>query len=707
MTEDQYIEEVVVACLLEAGGDFEAGLDAAEYVLSLDRSPPQSVPLSFDINNRRAQGILNRTLQAVRGLNVAARKELEVALKRSERDSGQAIVQFVDRYRLQLARLLTSTQMAALLEGAQEIANKLPTLATFPGAVPPPPTLDPEQAASLVTRLEKMDAVKRAAAVYDLPAEHQVYVQQALAAKEASPPIRPPSFAPPAPPAGSPEEIHFPVIDEAVRNLAERNVVDRQKFDKLDAAARAKAFTVAGVEADETLTKIRDSLAENVREGTDYETWRKKVMADVDQGTFLSDAHQEVVFRTNIQTALSDGQEVVLQHPLVRSGFPYRQRDAIHDRRVRENHLALEQLGIQGTNIYRADDPVWQLFRVPWDYNDRCADTALTVRQAARAGIEEAQKWLDTGREPDEKAWVKMPSFQPPPGFKRTIASFPLSIQLSMQSMAAFANFNPNESRGAAGTPQGGEWVKNASSPTGQHHRDTGKPAPKPVLTAQPEQTPTGQAPPSPTGGLGTSDWIRSGASRLTDDVVNNHYSAWIDTFPHEITSDVGEYSLDERTYSLVNSVLRGMTSKGFKILPEVMEKANRVIKSIDKMMESAPPLKEKTRLYRGVYGDFVKKLLVVGSVIQDNGFVSTSYTYSPDLTWFGSKNQLTAMIHIDAPKGTRAIPASMLGKKRSPEDYEDEDELTLPRGSKFHIVHVAKDPTAEGAYHIHAELLP
>jgi hypothetical protein len=106
---------------------------------------------------------------------------------------------------------------------------------------------------------------------------------------------------------------------------------------------------------------------------------------------------------------------------------------------VRPNHIALEKLGIGGTNVYRADDPVFQLFRPPWDYNDRCSSTPMTVRQAAEAGREEARSWLETGEEPAVKAFVPMPPFQPPPGFQRAVGAAPLSIQLSMQPMAAFA----------------------------------------------------------------------------------------------------------------------------------------------------------------------------------------------------------------------------------------------------------------------------
>ena len=450
-----WANEVQRSCLLEAGDDVEAGLAAAEYILSTqpisdgltkevqaesppNPDPPSSVFLAYDIHNRQAQGILNRALRAARGLSTLAKKDLAKALKQGERGSGGAILDFINKYRLQLANLLSATQLAALLEGASEVATGIPTLAAFPSAAPLPPSLEPKEVITLVNRLESLTEDKRAEAIYELPADQQTYVQQALAAKEASPPPVPPRFTPPPPPTGSPEEVHFPVIEEAVKQLSEKNVMTREKFDALDAASRAKAFTVAGVQAEETLTKIRDSLAENVKEGVDYETWRKKVLEDVDQSTFMSEGHMENVFRTTVQTQFSDGQETVLSHPLVRSGFPYRARDAIHDERVRENHLALEKMGIQGTNIYRANDPVWQLFRVPWDYNDRCSDTPVTVRQAAEAGINEAQQWLETGVEPSPPAYVPMPDFRPPPGFQRVVASAPLSIQLSMRSIDDF-----------------------------------------------------------------------------------------------------------------------------------------------------------------------------------------------------------------------------------------------------------------------------
>lgn len=350
---------------------------------------PDSKPLSInaffahDISNKRAQGILNDALKAAKGLSASARKDLTSAI---DKDSGGAILEFIEKYRLDLARLLTHTQLAAVLTGAREIAAKIPTLDAG------------------------VKAVKQI--VGDIPQ---------------------PKF----PTSDGPS---YTIIQEAAKSLAEKNVLTRPQYDALESAARAKALVVAGVDATETLTKIRDTLAENVRNGADYPTFKQKILSAVDKGTFLSDAHNETVFRTNVQTAFSDGQMTVLSNPLVRAGFPYSAYDSIHDDRVRDHHLALDTAGISKTNIYRSDDPVFQTFRPPWDYNCRCSWTPITIRQAAEKGISEAQEWLETGIEPSPPAFVIMPNFAPPDGFQRSLNAAPLAIQLSMQPMGMFEN---------------------------------------------------------------------------------------------------------------------------------------------------------------------------------------------------------------------------------------------------------------------------
>ena len=436
-----------------------------------------SAHFAHDIDNRRAQGILNRTIEASKKMTAAARRDLEKALMTDDQgELRRAIYSFVQKYRAQLVDLLTTTQLASLLEGAKEVARDIPTVPMFPGAVRPPATLEPAKAVEMLNELKQMTVMERESKIYELPADQQTFVRQGILATEQGPEVPPTYFVPNVPVDGtSPEKIHYPIIDEAAKQLSEKNVMTRAQFDRLDAAARQKAFTVASVESEATLEKIRDVMAKTIEQGADVQTFREQMLEAVDEGTFLSDWHMETVYRTNVQTAFSDGQMAVLQHPFVQSGFPYASYEAIDDDRVEHDHLALMKLGIQGTNIYRIDDPVFQLFRPPWRWSCRCSWIPMTVRQAAREGIEEAKQWQKTGIEPVDKAFVPMPSFRPPPGFVRSISGAPLSIRLSLEPMDLGAVFAFDESK--VKRDKDGQFAKQAEKiPHGELHHVGGIP---------------------------------------------------------------------------------------------------------------------------------------------------------------------------------------------------------------------------------------
>ncbi len=325
---------------------------------------------AHDIYNRKAQGILNRSVAVAKRISASAKRDLEKALKTDDRvEISRALDRFIIKYRIQMADLLTTTQLAALLEGAREVAKSVPVVPLFPGASQVPATLEPKRAMELLDELRQLPVAEREQRIYLMPADQQAFARQGLLAQQLGGMEPPTTFTPASPMSGEPERVHYPIIDEAARSLAEKNVMTRSQFDTLDAAARQKAFTVAHVESLDTLAKIQDVLAETIEQGVDLQTFREKVIEAVGEGTFMSPWHLETVLRTNVQTAFSDGQMSVLQHPFVRSGFPYVEYAAIEDDRVRHDHLALESLGIDGGPIYKIDDPVFQLFRPPWAWN--------------------------------------------------------------------------------------------------------------------------------------------------------------------------------------------------------------------------------------------------------------------------------------------------------------------------------------------------
>lgn len=198
----------------------------------------------------------------------------------------------------------------------------------------------------------------------------------------------------------------------AVRNLESRDLFTREQYDALRQDARRAAFTVARLARVDSLERVRSALVKDVREGGTLDEFREGV-ADL----LLPAHHLETVYRTNVAAAYSQGLMDVLSQPLAGDEFPYLEYHATHDSRTRPEHLQMEKLGIQGTNVYRRDDPLWQVFLPPWDYNCRCALVPLSLEDAAARGIMEAQRWLESGRRPISPAWVDRPAFMPAQGF--------------------------------------------------------------------------------------------------------------------------------------------------------------------------------------------------------------------------------------------------------------------------------------------------
>lgn len=80
--------------------------------------------------------------------------------------------------------------------------------------------------------------------------------------------------------------------------------------------------------------------------------------------------------------------------------FPYLKYFALSNGCDFRNHVTLESSGLNGTNIYRRDDPVWVYFTPPWEPGCGCTTTIATVDAAADAGVSEAIQWRKTDAPP-------------------------------------------------------------------------------------------------------------------------------------------------------------------------------------------------------------------------------------------------------------------------------------------------------------------
>lgn len=280
---------------------------------------------------------------------------------------GDTLLSFLDP----LARLFMDAQLASWIGGAGRVAEQLP-------AEPPPGDL-------------------------------------------AGPPFFPPPEWPTV--SGDSEEwrwpgmkVWLPLVENAVQDLQQRQLVTRPQFDRLEGAARAQAFTVANLETNEAIGQVRDAVTEAVAKGGTLKEFTKDVDEALGEST-LGPGHMETVFRTNIAQVYHDGAESIASHPIIAPSFPYRMRMPIRDSRLTELCLILARSGLNGGPIYRADDPFYLRSCPPSHYGCRCGVRFLSVQDAAERGVKEAQRWLDSGQPPITPEWVTPPDVQFPAGW--------------------------------------------------------------------------------------------------------------------------------------------------------------------------------------------------------------------------------------------------------------------------------------------------
>lgn len=215
------------------------------------------------------------------------------------------------------------------------------------------------------------------------------------------------------------DSLRFPLIEKAAERLKQRNVLTRQQWDSAERYAQDRAFFITAPIEASTIDRVRNTLVYDITEGTSLSGFQKHIEDSLGSSP-IAPGHLENVYRTNLQSAFRDGRETLASHPIVAAVFPYQAYDAISDTRTRHDHELLEHLGLDGSNVYRRDDPFWDYFTPPWDYNCRCGVRLLTIEAAARAGVREAKEWLRTGKPPFQPEWRLqdvLKQVQPNPNF--------------------------------------------------------------------------------------------------------------------------------------------------------------------------------------------------------------------------------------------------------------------------------------------------
>lgn len=169
------------------------------------------------------------------------------------------------------------------------------------------------------------------------------------------------------------------------------------RWEETLGAAHAKAFTVAKVVRMDVLQDIRGMVQKALDDGITFEQFRKELTPKLQEKGWWgekfvagpdgaiekilegSPRRLRTIYDMNLRTAYSAGREEHFQANI--KARPYGMYVAVLDSKTRPKHRELHG------KVYPLDDPFWQAFTPPIDWNCRCRKRALSARQVEQKGI--------------------------------------------------------------------------------------------------------------------------------------------------------------------------------------------------------------------------------------------------------------------------------------------------------------------------------
>lgn len=185
-----------------------------------------------------------------------------------------------------------------------------------------------------------------------------------------------------------------------IRRAAERTA---EAISRLYGSGRVVAFAKA---AEQTVTEaaqrfIVDAFAEGIPEGEAGRRLAMTVEKIREKSAAWSESYARMVFRTNVNTAVTAGRFRQSQDPDIKRVLPAFRLDTVGDVDTRPNHQAADGI------IMSVDNPEWRRIAPPLGYNCRCDIVAVNIMELEALGrIDAGGNVIDdrvpAGAHPDE-----------------------------------------------------------------------------------------------------------------------------------------------------------------------------------------------------------------------------------------------------------------------------------------------------------------
>ncbi len=174
------------------------------------------------------------------------------------------------------------------------------------------------------------------------------------------------------------------IFRAAAAFLKEKKILPDEAYKLLDERSRSTAFTVSGYTGLVILQEFLDSLEEALEKGETKEQFREKMNRFLEEHGYegLDPWRSDTIFRTNLQTAFHAGHYRSMTDRTTLKLRPYWRYRTAGDGQVRDSHAAMEG------RVYRADDPIWDIWYPPNGFRCRCAVVSLSGRQMEKMGLQ-------------------------------------------------------------------------------------------------------------------------------------------------------------------------------------------------------------------------------------------------------------------------------------------------------------------------------
>lgn len=178
-------------------------------------------------------------------------------------------------------------------------------------------------------------------------------------------------------------DYYYKPFDKILKEFRAKRILSKREYDALSEEMKRKAFTVARMDSERVIRKIKAELDVVLASRAALPDFYDAVVAlFAGCGVLGNGNHLETVLRTNMQVMYNE-QRMREFDGLEAAEFPYRRVEIVDDDATRGHHRELAGY------TRRHGDPVWSWLRPPFEYNCRC-----TVRVVHMSEEVEESDWI-------------------------------------------------------------------------------------------------------------------------------------------------------------------------------------------------------------------------------------------------------------------------------------------------------------------------